>query len=60
MSLFTEIFGVNAIYWRKNRVIDEINKLPRVQQERRSYLLKDWGLVAGVKLTNSDFARVEV
>jgi len=60
MSLFTELFGESAIYWRKNRVLEEINKIPPTQKERRSYLLHDWSVIAGVKLSKDDFRAVGV
>jgi hypothetical protein len=58
MSLLTELFGEEAINWDLSTLKAEINKLPRVQKERYSYLLHDWGAINNVTLTDRDYLDV--
>ena len=58
MSMLTELFTTDAMTWSLEKLKREIRALPRVQQERRSYILKDWAAITGNKLTPSDFEDV--
>lgn len=58
MSLFTEVFGVEAIDWPITKVKEEILKLPPIWSERKSYLLKDWSRINNWILKHKDFTDV--
>ena len=58
MSMITEIFGREVLYYTKEQVIQKIKSLPPSLREKRAYLLKDFAVLTGVVLTEEDYRDV--
>lgn len=58
MSMFTELWGVEAISWTLAQVKSEIRALPKTWSERKSYILHDYARLAGITLEHKDFTDV--
>ena len=59
MAMLTELFGEEILSVGLEEVKEKIRGLPPAQQERRSYLLHEWSVIKGIKLSKDDFANVE-
>lgn len=58
MSLITEVFGDDILLASLAEVKQKIKNTPVDRRERRTYLLKDWAAIKGVKLSQIDFEEV--
>lgn len=59
MSMIIELFGEEILSKSKDEVKAAINELPRVQQERYSYLLHDWSRLTGIEMSEEDYEDVD-
>ena len=59
MAMLIELFGEEVFNLPLEEVKRKIRALPPVQQERRSYLMHEWQVITGQKLTERDYLDVE-
>jgi len=59
MSMLIELFGDVVLTETLEQVKERIRNLPEAQKERRSYLLHEWSVITGQKLSQEDFESVD-
>lgn len=58
MSMLTELWGIEATSWTLEQVKAAIRAMPPIWSERKSYILKDYANIKGIKLEHKDFTDV--
>lgn len=59
MAMLIELFGDVVLTMPLEDVKAKIRALPESQKERRSYLLHEWSVLTGNKLSQEDFESVD-
>ena len=57
--MLIELFGDAILTLPLEDVKEKIKALPESQKERRSYLLHEWSVLTGQKLSQEDFESID-
>lgn len=59
MSLATELFGEQCVYWDTNEAVRIIRDSPQIDQRDKRTVLRDWSEAASKHVNAGDYLRVE-
>lgn len=59
MSMIIELFGDKVLTMQLEDLKELIKAMPDAQKERRSYILHEWSVLTGQKLSQEDFESVD-
>ena len=57
--MIIELFGDAVLTMSLEDVKQKLMELPEIQKERRSYLLHEWSILTGNKLSQGDFEFID-